>query len=138
MGIEDHIRDIVREKVNERVGQEMSIAKRGVPQLVRREVNERLRYEIKRAVGGHEHEYHVIPDGVELREGPEEYNPDRFNRHDPHRRRNSPWCEDEDYELNKEIRREIGNIAKRHCRTTGAIISRLRQNAEKLGGRSLV
>lgn len=43
MGIEDHIRDIIRQKVNERVGQEVGVLKRDLGFFVMKEVKRALK-----------------------------------------------------------------------------------------------
>ena len=125
MGIEDHIRDIIREKVNERVGQEIEVHKRDLRLLVKNVV----RVEIKE----HVDDLHCVPDIetlCEFAKGAVESS--CLNAGDS-------WEREEDERLDREMDCAITWLSTLHSRSKGGIRARLRKHAEDtLGSRSLI
>lgn len=132
MGIEDYIRDIIRQKVNERVGQEMSVLSRSVDRRIRDAVRE----EVKKRF------YSIMyPNRVQCY-GVDEDDIERFRdyceKESHEARAGSSWDVKEDEQLRGEMMRAISRIAMAHARTTGSIKSRLRKQAEDFGSKPLI
>ena len=129
MGIEDHIRDIIRQKVNERVGQEIEVHKRDLRLLVKNVV----RGEIKEHVDDH----HRVPNkrepSVEVLE--------KFRRDSAESsclNAGDAWNEKEDERLDREMACAVTWISALHSRSRGGIKARLRKHAEDTDCRPLI
>jgi len=129
MGIEDHIRDIIRQKVNEKVGQEVSVLDR----KYLKESYDRVRCE----VSAHEyrHHRHCVPDKRE----PSIKSLEEFRRNtigSSCLNAGELWDQEEDERLDKEMECAIAWMSMLHSRATGGIKARLRMRAEDRGVRS--
>lgn len=129
MEIEDHIRDIIREKVNERVGQEMSVVKHTLRGLAIREAGVAVGNVVGAKMSDHIRYFHHVSSEEEsdrrytfaeykkLREG------DLENA-------GAPWSVEEDCQLGAEMTEAITEIARKHGRTENAISARLRKHSD--------